>query len=172
MFEWRVKNKSYSEMISLFVGYWHQLYRKDRNVMVYVGKWGDIKRPGSNVARYTKFDGKKRTQVVNLAIVRIKEEQDFIDNTLIKYVEVLHDLDLIEDKFYAQIKYGTDDEYTICLIKNGLSLSSAMLLVKKYRNHLQIDISASTVVYGENLISEMIKAAENQIQIYEVQSCM
>lgn len=172
MFEWRVKNKSYAEMISLFVGYWHQLYKKDRNVMVYVGKWGDIKRPGSNVARYTKFVGKTRTQVVNLAIVRIKEEQDFIDNTLIKYVEVLHDLDLIEDRFYAQIKYGTDDERTICLIKNGLSLNSAMLLIKKYGDHLQIDIPASTVVYGENLVAEMIKAEENQIQIYEVQSCM
>ena len=172
MFEWRVKNKSYAEMISLFVGYWHQLYKKDRNVMVYVGKWGDIKRPGRNVARYTKFVGKTRTQVVNLAIVRIKEEQDFIDNTLIKYVEVLHDLDLIEDRFYAQIKYGTDDERTICLIKNGLSLSSAMLLIKKYGDHLQIDIPASTVVYGENLVAEMIKAEENQIQIYEVQSCM
>ena len=172
MFEWRVKNKSYAEMISLFVGYWHQLYKKDRNVMVYVGKWGDIKRPGSNVARYTKFVGKNRTQVVNLAIVRIKEEQDFIDNTLIKYVEVLHDLDLIEDRFYAQIKYGTDDERTICLIKNGLSLSSAMLLMKKYGEHLQIDIPASTVVYGENLVEEMIKAEENQIQIYEILSCM
>ena len=172
MFEWRVKNKSYAEMISLFLGYWHQLYKKDRNVMVYVGKWGDVKRPGSNTARYTKFVGKNRTQVVNLAIVRIKEEQDFIDNTLIKYVEVLHDLDLIEDRFYAQIKYGTDDERTICLIKNGLSLSSAMLLIKKYGDHLQIDIPASTVVYGENLVAEMIKAEENQIQIYEVQSCM
>lgn len=172
MFEWRVKNKSYAEMISLFVGYWHQLYKKDKNVTVYVGKWGDVKRPGSNVARYTKFVGKNRTQVVNLAIVRIKEEQDFIDNTLIKYVEVLHDLDLIEDGFYAQIKYGTDDERTICLIKNGLSLSSAMLLIKKYGNHLQIDVPASTVVYGENLVAEMIKAEENQIQIYEVQSCM
>lgn len=172
MFEWRVKNKSYAEMISLFVGYWHQLYKKDRNVMVYVGKWGDVKHPGSNVARYTKFVGKNRTQVVNLAIVRIKEEQDFIDNTLIKYVEVLHDLDLIEDGFYAQIKYGTDDERTICLIKNGLSLSSAMLLMKKYGEHLQIDIPASTVVYGENLVPEMIKAEENQIQIYEIQSCM
>ena len=172
MFEWRVKNKSYAEMISLFVGYWHQLYKKDRNVMVYVGKWGDVKRPGSNVARYTKFVGKNRAQIVNLAIVRIKEEQDFIDNTLIKYAEVLHDLDLIEDGFYAQIKYGTDDERTICLIKNGLSLSSAMLLMKKYGEHLQIDIPASTVVYGENLVSEMIKAEENQIQIYEIQSCM
>ena len=172
MFEWRVKNKSYAEMISLFVGYWHQLYKKDRNVMVYVGKWGDVKRPGSNVARYTKFVGKNRTQVVNLAIVRIKEEQDFIDNTLIKYVEVLHDLDLIEDGFYAQIKYGTDDDRTICLIKNGLSLSSAMLLIKKYGDHLRIDVPASTVVYGENLVAEMMKAEENQIQIYEVQSCM
>ena len=172
MFEWRVKNKSYAEMISLFVGYWHQLYKKDRNVMVYVGKWGDVKRPGSNVARYTKFVGKNRTQVVNLAIVRIKEEQDFIDNTLIKYVEVLHDLDLIEDAFYAQIKYGTDDERTICLIKNGLSLSSAMLLIKKYGDYLQIDVPASTVVYGENLVTEMMKAEENQIQIFEIQSCM
>lgn len=172
MFEWRVENKSYAEMISLFVGYWHQLYKKDRNVMVYVGKWGDVKRPGSNVARYTKFVGKNRTQVVNLAIVRIKEEQDFIDNTLTKYVEVLHDLDLIEDGFYAQIKYGTDDERTICLIKNGLSLSSAMLLIKKYGDHLQIDVPTSTVVYGENLVAEMMKAEENQIQIYEVQSCL
>lgn len=172
MFEWRVKNKSYTEMISLFVGYWHKLYEKNRNVMVYVGKWGDIKRPGSNVTRYTKFVGKNRTQVVNLAIVRIKEEQDFIDNTLIKYVEILHDIDLIEDGFYSQIKYGTDDERVICLIKNGLSLSSAMLLMKKYGDHLQIDVPASTVVYGENLIAEMMKAEENQIQIYEIQSCM
>lgn len=172
MFEWRVKNKSYAEMISLFVGYWHQLYKKDRNVMVYVGKWGDIKRPGSNVARYTKFVGKNRTQVVNLAIVRIKEEQDFIDNTLIKYVEVLHDLDLIEDRFYAQIKYGTDDEDAICLIKNGLSLSSAMLLIKKYNSHLQISIASSTVAFDSTLISEMEKKNENQILIYEVQNCM
>lgn len=91
---------------------------------------------------------------------------------MIKYVEVLHDLDLIEERFYAQIKYGTDDESTICLIKNGLSLSSAMLLIKKYGSHLRIDIPASTVVYDENLVAEMIKEEENQIQICEVQSCM
>ena len=172
MFDWRVNNKSYSEMISLFVGYWHQLYRQDNNVEVYVGRWGDVKRPGSNVARYTRFVGKKRAQIVNLAIVRIKEEQDFIDNTLIKYVEVLHDLDLIEGRFYSQIKYGTDDESIICMIKNGLSLSSATLLMKKYKEYLQIDIQTSTVVYEQNLIAEMKKGKENQIQIYEVESCM
>ena len=45
-------------------------------------------------------------------------------------------------------------------------------LIHSYGDHLQIDIPASTVVYGENLVAEMIKAEENQIQIYEVQSCM
>ena len=172
MFEWRVENKSYSEMISLFFGYWHQLYRKNRNVMVYVGKWGDVKQEGSNVARYTKFIGKNRTQVVNLAIVRIKEEQDFMDNMLIKYVEVLHDLDLIENRFYSRIKYGTDDESAICLIKNGLSLSSATLLIKKYSDYLQINLLESTVTYDENIILKMNEREENEIQIYEVQNCM
>lgn len=172
MFEWRVENKSYAEMINLFVGYWQQLYKKDKNVIVYVGKWGDVKRSRSNVARYTKIFGKDRTQLINLAIVRIKEEQDFIDNTLIKYVEVLYDLELIEDNFYARIKYGTDDERAICLIKNGLSLSSAVLLIKKYNSYLQINVSSSTVVFDDALISEMKKENENQILIYEVQNCM
>lgn len=172
MFGWRIDNKSYSEMISLFVNYWHKLYKKDKNVKVFVGKWGDVKHMDGNLPHYTQFIGKTRTQVINLAIVRIKEEQDFIDNTLIKYVEVLHDLGLIEDKFYAQIKYGTDDEATICLIKNGLSLSSAGLLIKKYCNYLQIDVSTSTVTFEDTLVSEMEKEKENQILIHEVQSCM
>lgn len=169
---WRIDNKSYSEMIRLFVGYWHQLYKKDKNIMIYAGKWGDVKRLGSNVNNYTFLRGKNRTQVVNLAIVRIKEEQDFIDNVLIKYVEVIHDLGLIENKFYSQIKYGTDDEETICLIKNGLSLGSAVLLMKKYRKYIQIDVVASTVVFADELISKMELEKENQILIYEVHSCM
>lgn len=107
-----------------------------------------------------------------MATVRIKEEQDFMDNMLIKYVEVLHDLDLIENQFYSRIKYGTDDESAICLIKNGLSLSSATLLIKKYSDYLQINLLESTVTYDENIILKMNERAENEIQIYEVQNCM
>lgn len=40
MFEWRVENKSYAEMINLFVGYWQQLYKKDKNVIVYAAGGG------------------------------------------------------------------------------------------------------------------------------------
>ena len=172
IFEWRTGNKSYSEMINLFVGYWRQLYQKNSNVMIFVGKWGDVKFHDSKVARYVLLKESSESRLVNLAIVRIKEEQDFIDNTLIKYVEILRDLELIEDKFYAKIKYGTDDEATICLIKNGLSLGSATLLIKKYRNYLQIDSFTSTVIYQDSLIKEMEKEKENRILIHEVQSCI
>ena len=159
-------------MIGLFVGYWWRLFQTNRDCIIYVGKWGDICRPGSNVPHYTRLRDKNRTRIVNLAIVRIKEEQDFIDNVLIKYVEVLHDLGFLEDTFYSKIKYGTDDETTICLLKNGLSLSSATLLLRKYQSHLAIDIRESTVYFGSTLIADMRQNQENDILICEVQSCM
>lgn len=172
MFGWRAENKSYSEMIGLFVGYWWRLFQTNRDCIIYVGKWGDINRLGSTAPHYTRLRDKNRTQVVNLAIVRIKEEQDFIDNVLIKYVEVLYDLGFLEDTFYSKIKYGTDDERTICLLKNGLSLSSATLLLRKYLAHLTIDIRESTVLFDSTLIADMKANQENDILICEVQSCM
>ena len=172
MLNWQIENKSYAEMISLFVAYWKQLLEENEDAIVYVGKWGDTKREGDIIPNYIKINGKTNVELVNLAIVRIKEEQDFIDNNLIKFVEVLHDFDLIDNGFYSQIKYGTNDERVICLIKNGVSLSSAMLLIKKYGDHLKVDVSASTVEYDENLISAMEKAKENQIRIHEILSCM
>lgn len=170
--DWRANNKSYAEMIQLFIGYWRRLYQQDYNAIIYVGKWGDIARPGGKIMHYTRLRDKNRTKIVNLAIVRIKEEQDFVDNTLIKYVEVLQDLNLVDIDFYAQIKYGTNNREAICLIKNGLSLSSAMLLLKKYRECLEIDVAASTVVFDNTLISKMQTEGENQVHIYEVLSCM
>lgn len=172
MLDWRASNKSYAEMINLFVGYWRPCWQRDHSAIIYVGKWGDIARPGGTIAHYTRLSNKNRTQIVNLAIVRIKEEQDFIDNVLIKYVEVLQDLGIVQEHFYEKIKYGTDDKYAICLLKNGLSLSSAMLLIKKYRRYIEMDVRASTVTFDDALINAMKQGQENQILIYEVQSCM
>lgn len=172
MIEWRTNNKSYSEMIGLLVGYWRELFKKDNRARIYVGRWGDEKWYGSKVPRYTKIIGKNKSQLINLAIVRIKDEQDFIDNKLMKFVEVLHDLNLIDLNYYTQIKYGTDNENVICLVKNGLSLSSAILLVNKYYQHLQIDIASSTVKYDADLLEELEKENENRILIYEIRNCM
>lgn len=40
MLSWRMENKSYAEMIGLFVGYWRQLYQRDKDTVIYVGEMG------------------------------------------------------------------------------------------------------------------------------------
>ena len=169
LFDWRIKNKSYSEMITLFVGYWQQLIKNDSDVLVYVGKWGDTVRDEGRTPHYTKIAEKSRTELINLAIVRIKEEQDFMDNTIMKFVEVLQDLGFLEDHFYAKIKYGTDNENAICLIKNGLSLTSSLLLLNHYNDYLEIDIDSSLIRIQSTLVDEMKRNNENQIIVHEVQ---
>ena len=172
MFDWRMGNKSYSEMIQLFVGYWRKLYQQNKDAYIYVGRWGNVDVNGSHNKQYTYLKNKNKTQIVNLAIVRIKEEQDFIDNNLIRFVEILHDLKMLDEKFYLKVKYGTDDETTICLLKNCLSLSLATLLLSKYRYLLKINIGESTVECDEDLPNRMKENKENSILIFEAKSCI
>jgi len=172
MFGWRAENKSYSEMIAKFVGYWKSRSKKDPNAIIFVGKWGDVPSPNGIFNHYTKVEGKPVSELINLAIVRIKEEQDFIDNKLMKYVESLKDLSLLEEKFYSLVKYGTDNKEIICLIKNGLSLTSSSLLVRNYRKYFEIDVENSTVSYNAKLLQVMKEAGENNILMHEIRHCI
>lgn len=65
---------------------------------------------------------------------------------------------------------GSKAKHYHLLAENGLSLSSTILLLKKYRSHLKIDIQESAIVFDSALIGEMHQANENQIIIYEIQS--
>ena len=172
MIDWQTENKSYAEMISLFIQYWRKLYQKNRDAYVYVGRWGNEDIAGSHNTPYVYLKKLNRNQVVNLAIVRIKEEKDFIDNTLIRFVEIFNDLELIDESFYTKVKYGTDDPEAICLLKNGLSLSLSLLLIDSYRSYLEINLKDSTIRFLPNLIETMEQAKENHILIYEVKNCM
>lgn len=172
LLRWRADNKSYSEMIMLFVGYWRTLFQSNPNAIIFVGRWGDLDAFGSHNTPYTALAGKTRSQVINLAIVRIKEEQDFIDNNIIRFVETLNDLDMLDEQFYKKIKYGTDDDDIICMLKNGLSLSLAKLLKDNYSQYIDIDISCSTVAFSGDLIAAMAANKENNILMYEVENCM
>ncbi|ALA41014.1 DEAD/DEAH box helicase [Paenibacillus peoriae] len=163
---WRIKNASYKEMISSFLRYWSKV-EKSGSSDVYVGRWGDKQRDGFREL-WTDIKGKNRRQRVNLAIVRIKEEQDFLDNTFIKYIEVMNDLGILVDDFYEKIKYGTSNKDMIALIKNGYSSGLASLIVNDYRSHVEINSSLNTVLLRPSLIEEMSENGENDILIYEV----
>ncbi len=163
LLDWRMRNASYSEMIKRFLDYWGQI----DDPLVYVDKWGDTARLGSYNKNWVDISHKSNKQRVNLAIVRIKEEQDFLDNQIIKFVETLNDMDILDEEFYTRIKYGTTNERKITMMKNGFSAGLASLLLEKYSDYLTIDVQSNTVSLKESVEMAMVDSGENRIHIFE-----
>lgn len=166
LINWRIMGFTMKVMTDEVVGYWNTL-REEQSRIVYVGKWGDKTR-GGHREYWTDITEKDEYEKVNLAIVRLKEEYDFIDNEIVKYIEVLYSLELIEEPLYLKIKYGTDDKTKIALLNCGISSILSKLLQEKYSDMFEADIGNSTVTFSKNLISEMLKNSENGILISEV----
>ena len=103
LINWRIMGFTMKVMIDEVVGYWNTL-RGEQSRTVYVGKWGDKTR-GGHREYWTDITEKDEYEKVNLAIVRLKEEYDFIDNEIIKYVEILHSLELIEESLYLKLEF-------------------------------------------------------------------
>lgn len=166
LIKWRIMGLKMQEMVNNVVGYWDRLNADDAKT-VYVGKWGDVERGGKK-KYWTNIREKSDFEKINLAIVRLKEEYDFIDNEIIKYIEVLNALGLIDKKLYLKIKYGTDNEDKISLLNCGITSVLSQILEEKYKNFFKVDLEKSRVIFSEGLIEEMVKNRENGILVSEV----
>ncbi|MBO2011014.1 hypothetical protein [Hymenobacter negativus] len=165
--QWKIDATSYREMIRNLISYW----TSSGSDLIYVGnKWGEInhnQRQGFN--SYVSLSTKTDKQLINLAIVRVKEEQDYVDNYLMKYVEIINDLKLIENSFYDRIKYGTDNRTIICLLRNGFTMELAKILIKEvYQIYLTIDLNNDIVTISPAIIQAMLENNENKVLIFEV----
>ncbi|AEP10302.1 DEAD/DEAH box helicase [Micavibrio aeruginosavorus] len=175
LLDWKMNGTSYNQMIHSFLHYWKELEEKARpheQIPVYVGSsWGEITRfENEHLPRYIDLRKKDNKQRVNIAIVKIKEEQDFIDYNLMKYIDALNDLDLIEGPFYDRIKYGSSDQKVICLLKNGISMElSKCLLSGAYNDFLTFNLANDEVYIQKAAINAMAKNNENKILIFELQ---
>lgn len=171
---WKINQTSYNEMINSFVRHWNILKKKNEDTIIYVGKWGELTRvnPITGLEGHRKLwidiSKKDKTQLINLAIVRIKEEQDYLENQLMKFIEVLYDLELIENSLYSQLKYGTDNKEIITIVKNGIGLQTAKLLISKYMKYLKIDTLNSTLDVNSKIVAAMKHNGENDIVAFEV----
>ncbi len=68
--------------------------------------------------------------MLNLAIIKLKIEDDFLSYKFNKFVELLHDYDLMSDKEYNFTTYGTEDDFEIRLVKQGLPIHLASKLTR------------------------------------------
>jgi hypothetical protein len=163
---WRIRNASYREIIRRFLGHWTRLEQNGGDTLVYVGRWGDKIRGNGQRKIWSDMREKGPKERINLAIVRAKEEQDFLDNVFIKFIEVLHDLSFLEKELYLKIKYGTSDMNKIVLIGNGISLGLANLLVDTYGQYVSIDREVISI--DSAVTSKMRENDENDILVYEM----
>lgn len=166
----KISNDTYAQMIARTVRYWNSLIEQRQDTFVYVGKWGDSTRGIGFREYWTDISRKSHAEKINLAIVRIKEEQDFIDNAIMKFVEVFFDIKLIDSSLYLRLKYGTDNPIQISLIKNGISLSLSKLLIEKYAQFVSIDTNSDTVDIDSAILNAMLQNGENDILVYEAKN--
>lgn len=167
---WQIDNLPFSSQIKAFLRYWHSLKNNGDENIVYVGKWGDETRGNSHYYHWIDVKKKTDTQLINLAVVKIKEEQDFVENTLLRFIEVFKDCNVIDDTFYNKMKYGTDNKSLICLLKNGFSITAAKLLVTQYSSFLQFDLQNELVCVDKSIIDKMKLDNVNDILVFEVEN--
>ena len=165
--EWRTSGTSYSEMINKFIWYWENV---KEDPYIYVGsRWGEITSPYQDGFRELYIDLSRKTpsEKINIAILRIKEEQDFIDFNLMPYVEILNDLELVESSFYDKIKYGTSDAKMIKLLKEGFSIELAKVIKTGiYDDYINLE---NDLIVNNNIIRAMEENNENEILKFEIQ---
>lgn len=165
LINWRISGFNMKKMIDEVVNYWCSL--NGESAIVYVGKWGDQIRDGHK-SLWTNISQKSKHEMINLAIVRIKDEFDFIDNEIIKYIEILYSLKFIEESLYLKIKYGTDNKNKIALLNCGISNTLSKILEEKYQHLYEADFDNNTISFSDDILCEMEKNHENGILISEV----
>lgn len=167
-FDWRINQSNYLRMIANFLKYWKKI--ENSSPYVFAGRWGNISRDQTKRNNfYIDVRQLNDYERVNLAILRIKEEQDFIDNKLVKFVEVLNDIGLIDEELYNKIKYGTNDSEKISLVRAGFSHIVAHVLLTKYQEFISFK-EGEVLVINSNIRNKFSAEAEQEIIISEVEA--
>lgn len=154
--------------ISYTVGYFHSIKLTDSGREFYIGvSYGEIAKKnitgayGSNA--YIDLSKKTDKELVNLALVKIKTESDFVSYRLNEYVNVLHDLNLITDDEYNLHIYGTNKKSNAEFARIGISGP----LINKLERDKQLDnisITELGVISYNNEFSKYIKSQDDLVQ--------
>ena len=89
---------------------------------------------------YIDVGAKNYSEIVNLSIVKIKLEEDFVSFKLNKFFQLMLDYELISRELYNDLVYGTNNPLILMLSKQGLSLNIINKLIKDEQlGNLSID---------------------------------
>jgi superfamily II DNA or RNA helicase len=138
MFVKNIHALSLKEHINSTVRYFYTNAEETKNNIFYIGEsYGEISKDGSSFGATTYIDlsTKSHKQLVNLALVKLKMESDFVSYKLNEFVSLLKEFDAISDEDYNVFIYGTSKKRNTDLTKLGLSGA----LIKKLEFDKQLD---------------------------------
>ncbi|MBQ8473328.1 MAG: DEAD/DEAH box helicase [Alphaproteobacteria bacterium] len=138
------RKKSLKEQISLTARYLYGLKRNSANPRLFIGSsYGECDafgNPFTNKHFYIDVGAKNYSEIVNLSIVKIKLEEDFVSFKLNKFFQLMLDYELISRELYNDLVYGTNNPLILMLSKQGLSLNIINKLIKDEQlGNLSID---------------------------------
>lgn len=107
---------------------------------------------------YINLNGKSDEKLINLSIVKLKIEEDFVSFKLNKLIVFLYDFDLISLTEYHNYIYGTDNQELIKLAKLGISLNIINKLLEDNQfENLKLDENGNLIsnyIFDEYLKSQ------------------
>lgn len=120
-------NLSLKEHINSTVKYFYHLISKGKGDEFYIGRsYGEKARLDENGSpsgppHYINLSGKSTKELVNLALVKIKTEGDYVSFKLNQYVSILFELELVTEEEYNLFVFGSTKRDNAELVKLGLS---------------------------------------------------
>lgn len=166
LLDWKLNKYSVKQTIRLTLRYWKKLVENSGHDYVFVGRWGDTTYRESKHESWVRISKKDDAERINLAIVRLKDEDDFFDNKIFKFVEVLNGVGALDPGFYKLMKYGTADDTKIKLIRDGYSHGLADLMLEKYPDTVRATLGGEIEV-SPRLVNRMVENQESDLLIFE-----
>lgn len=119
-----VHEKSFKYLVNRQVaGFIARVNNPELEKVVYLGdRLGEISRGNGKKNLYVDLSVKSRVELVNLAIAKLKIENDFINYKLLNVIQLLLNYEIISEHDYHLVAYGTSSDRKINLIRLGLSL--------------------------------------------------
>ncbi|MBL0440165.1 hypothetical protein JEO77_01720 [Aeromonas veronii] len=131
------------EHINSTVRYFYKNATDTGNNLFYIGRsYGEVNKDGntSGTRNYIDLSTKNKKELVNLALVKIKMESDFLSYKLNEYVAILKEFGIVSEDEYNMFIYGTVRKASTNLTRLGLSGA----IIKKFEldgqiNNIEID---------------------------------
>lgn len=141
-------------------------YIKKGPIIFYIGsQYGEITDGISNSKVFINKIGKTEDELINIAIAKIKIEDDFISFSLNNFINMMYEYKIINEETYNKYIFGSTDEKEIKLHKSGIP--SFLIAILKHDDQLNnIEIQDNGECKGNSSYQDYKNTKDDFIQYH------